>query len=329
MKRSVVRIVVAGVLTLSTLAIAAPAWAQFGSLKGKVVDTEGKPVADATVVFEYVGDMNLKPITVKTNRNGEWIRAGLQATGGGSWVVTITKGTLGAKVQGSPALNGVTEVPTLTLREGGATGGSPAESKEQTEARARATVLEKIFAEVNQAVAANNFDAAMTSLDAAIATEPACAACYATKGDVLVKKTDLEGAEAAYLKSIELDPKVAGPYDALATLYNQQRKYEQATQMATKATELHGAGAGGGDATSAFNAGVIFWNQGKIPEAKVQFEKALQLNPNAAEAHYYFGMALVNEGKLPEATKSLQQYLTLAPTGPNAEMAKAILDSLK
>ena len=45
-----------------------------------------------------------------------------------------------------------------------------------------------------------------------------------------------------------------------------------------------------------FNQGVILWNAGKIPEAKKQFEQAVKLDPNSADAHYWLGMALVNDG---------------------------------
>jgi len=83
------------------------------------------------------------------------------------------------------------------------------------------------------------------------------------------------------------------------------------------------------DANAAYNAGVIFWNQGKIPEAKEQFSKAVQANPTMAEAQYYYGMCLVNEGKVAEAKTALETYVKLAPTGPNAATAKSILDSMK
>src|SRR5687768_17586002 len=74
-------------------AAAAPAFAQMGSLRGKVVDTEGKPVADAEVVFEYVGGYSLK-MTAKTNARGEWVRSGMQATSEGYWNITVTKDSL-------------------------------------------------------------------------------------------------------------------------------------------------------------------------------------------------------------------------------------------
>src|SRR5262245_21238564 len=91
-------------------------------------------------------------------------------------------------------------------------------------------------------------------------------------------------------------------------------------------------GAGGGTAAGVFNQGVILWNAGKIPEAKAQFEQAVKLDPNLADAHYWLGMALVNAGtpeSMTEAKGHFETYLKLAPTGQYAETAKGIVASIK
>jgi TolA-binding protein len=78
-----------------------------------------------------------------------------------------------------------------------------------------------------------------------------------------------------------------------------------------------------------FNQGVIFWNAGKIPDAKKQFEAALKAKPDMADAHYWIGMANLNEGKLPDAATHFDEYLKLAPTGQYAEQAKGVLSQIK
>ena len=89
------------------------------------------------------------------------------------------------------------------------------------------------------------------------------------------------------------------------------------------------AGGGAGSADATFNQGIILWNQGKIPEAKVKFEEALKANPNHAESTFQMGMALLNEGKLPDAIASFEKYLQLAPSGQFAAQAKGMLAQLK
>jgi TolA-binding protein len=101
--------------------------------------------------------------------------------------------------------------------------------------------------------------------------------------------------------------------------------------MTEEATKRAGAAAaeGGGNADQLFNQGVIFWNAGKIPDAKKQFEAALALKPDLADAHYWVGMANLNEGKLPEAATHFEEYVKLAPTGQYAEQAKGVLTQIK
>ena len=105
-----------------------------------------------------------------------------------------------------------------------------------------------------------------------------------------------------------------------------------AAEAGKKAAELSGAAggpAGGGSASTAFNQGVILWNASKFSEAKAQFEQAVKMDPNMADAHYWLGMATVNEGKTAEAKPHFEAYLKLAPTGQYAEMAKNVLASIK
>ena len=68
---------------------------------------------------------------------------------------------------------------------------------------------------------------------------------------------------------------------------------------------------------------MIFWNAGKIPDAKKAFEAAIQANPNHAEAHYQLGMALVNEGNMAGAATEFETYTKLAPDGPNSATASS------
>jgi tetratricopeptide (TPR) repeat protein len=146
---------------------------------------------------------------------------------------------------------------------------------------------------------------------------------------------DYEKAETAYKKAIELKPDYGEAYSGLSNIYNAQRKFDLAADAAAKATQYGGGGAGaaggggGGNADTLYNQGVILWNAGKIPEAKKQFEAAIQANANHAESHYQLGMALVNEGNTAGAATEFGTYLKLAPTGPNAATAKALMDQLK
>jgi Flp pilus assembly protein TadD len=322
-------------VVIATLAIVLAAWAttaaaQTGTVRGKVVDTAGKPVDQADVTLEFIGDYNRTLKTI-TDKNGEWIRAG---TPTGKWKITVKKFDMVGETTVQVVLGETLRVPEIVIGKPGAGGAAAkptAVSSEEAERRKKQqALLEKLSGEANAAVDAGNYDEAIAKVEA-IQKElgGACAPCHAKIGDIYVKKNDLDAAEKAYLAAIAADEKQPGPYGALATLYNQQKKFAEAEKMSTKANELLGGAPGGGDANSVFNQGIIYWNQSKTKEAAEQFEKATKLDPKLADAHYWLGMALVNQGKLPEAKAPFTEYLKLAPTGQYAETAKAILATIK
>lgn len=332
MKRSPsVRGLVVGAMTVLLAGWATAAAAQTGTIRGKVVDTNGKPVDQAEVTLDFIGDYNRQLKTI-TDKNGEWIRAG---TPTGKWKVTVKKFEMvGENPLVQLSLGETLRVPEIVIGKPGA-GGAAAKptsvsADEAERLKKRAAVLDKLSSEANASLEAGNFDDAIAKVEAIMKEIPNCAPCHAKIGDIQVKKGDLDAAEKSYLAAIAMDEKLAGPYNALATLYNQQKKFAEAEKMSTKAAELGGGGAaGGGDANAVFNTGIIYWNQSKIAEAQAQFEKAAKLDPKLADAHYWLGMALVNQNKLAEAKAPFTEYLKLAPTGQYAETAKAILATIK
>lgn len=333
--QSVVRRLIMAVVALALVAIPAPAFAQNGSLKGKVVDANGKGVDAAELTLDFKGDY-VRQFKVLTDKNGEWIRAGMPS-GGGTWTINVKKGDqVGYKAGVTVVIGVMTRIDDIVLGAPGAAGRAAPTSMSAEEVKKRndrQLALEKLFTEANAAIASNNYDEAISKLTTMTTEVEKCAACFAKLGEVYSKKGDVDNAEKAFLKAIELDEKMVDAYNALATIYNGQKKFDDALKMSTKASDLAGAGgagaAGGGDATSVYNQGIIMWNAGKQAEALANFERASKLDPKMADAHFWYGMALVNAGKLAEAKAPLQEYMKLAPTGPNAATAKALLDSIK
>jgi tetratricopeptide (TPR) repeat protein len=219
-----------------------------------------------------------------------------------------------------------TVIDTLTLRAGGAalaTGDvdKAALAKKQAE-------LQNAFKEARALADAGKYDEAIAAYTKVSEQVQKCVQCYVALGDAYVKKGDNENAEASYKKAIEADPTAPDGYTAAATFYNTQRKFDLASQMSSKAMDLSAA-KGASDPLAVYNQGIILWNQNKYPEAQAQFQKAVELDPKMADAHYWYGMSLLNAGKLPECGKEMQEYLKLAPTGEHAEQAKSIVAMIK
>jgi Flp pilus assembly protein TadD len=297
--------------------LAATGLAQSGQLKGKVLDAEGKPVQGAQIVIEFADGVNRK-FQVKTDRRGEFIQIGLQP---GNYKVTATVDKLGSfSLPARVSLGKPGEV--LFEFKPGAGGGDPA-------AAAKAEALKKSFAEGVAATQSKNFDLAIQKFEEAAAAVPTCFDCYYNIGYAYSQKKDDKQAEAAWLKAVELKPDYSEALNALATLYNNQKRFDEAAAMGAKAAAAGGVIGGSGNADAVYNQGIILWNQGKIAEAKEKFSEVLKINASHPEAHFQLGMALLNEGNVAGAITSFEKYLELAPDGQYAAQAKGMLAQLK
>jgi len=371
--------ILASVLATVAIGWAAPAWAQNGTINGRVVDSDrratdrdgkplgGKPkdlkdnamgVGEAYVTFELKGDAPKKFQTL-TDAFGEFYKAGLPP---GTYDITVKKewrDPIQGRSPGNKPVVFVAEATGVVLKPGeklrvpdlgalteearAAGRKAPAVSNlsanDAAAANKKTAELEALLKDAIAAATAGKHEEAITMFTNFAAKQEEkgdkCPACFVKIGESQVKLNQLDKAEASFLKAIEMDPKAPDPYNQLASIYNGQRKFEEAAKMSTKANELAAAaGAAGGDAQSVYNAGIINWNAGKYPEARDEFARAVKLDPKFANAQYYLGMAIFNlassnKATMADAKAPFQEYLKLAPTGEFAEVAKAILATIK
>ncbi|HYB96323.1 MAG TPA: tetratricopeptide repeat protein [Vicinamibacterales bacterium] len=294
------------------LLVAVPAMAQSTMVKGKVVDAKNQPVPDVTIAVEAL-DGSGRKFTTKTDRRGDFIQL---LTSSGMYRVTASHPKIGtASNDTKVGLNRTSEM-TIVLAPEGAAGPDAAKAAE----------LKKIFEEGVNASRSGNHDAAIERFTAALVISPQCFDCQFNIGVAYMGKKDDKAAEEAWKKALELKPDYAEALNALSTLYNNQKRFDEAAAMSAKAAS---AGGGAGNADATFNQGIILWNQGKIAEAKAKFEETIKLNASHPDAHFQLGMALLNEGKLPEAVTAFESYLKLAPEGQYATQAKGMIAQLK
>lgn len=297
------------VSVVAVIALAAPALAQTGLVKGKVVGPDGKPVADAVVTVEFMEGVSRK-LTTKSDRRGEFVQLGLQS---GGYRVSATADKLGSGFADVRVRVGNTAEVTITL--------SPVPPGTDPKLAA----LKVAFDEGVAASRAKDYDTAIAKFQAALAAQPACHECYYNIGFAYLEKKDEKQAEEQFKKALEIRADHAETLNALATLYNQQKRFDEAAAISAKMA----TGAGAGSADAIYNQGIILWNGGKIAEAKVKFEEATKADPNHADARFQLGMALLNEGKIPDAVTQFEAYLKMAPSGQFAAQAKGMLAQLK
>ena len=221
-----------GALALAVLLTvsAVPALAQ-SVVRGKVVDAQGKAVADATVLFEAT-DANRKTQT-KTDKNGDFLQVGLSS---GAYKVTASKDGVGSQTLNSNVRQGPNNPLSFTL--------TPSSNLSNADKEA-AVALQTAAAAAMEAMKAGRHDEAIAKFNEVIAKMPTCADCYYNIGTAYVAKQDLPQAEAAFKKMVELKPDAAEGYTGLAGVYNAQKKFDLAAEASSKAQQLSGGAAGG------------------------------------------------------------------------------------
>jgi len=306
---------------LAAVVLSVPAFAQSsGMVKGKVLDAQNQPVEGARVTIEFMSGMTRK-FEVKTNKKGEYIQIGLSP---GNYKLTADKDKLGSQSFDVRVGLGASVETNFTLNPSAV----PSMTKEEA---IKLDAFKKVFDAAVAASQVNNHDEAIARFGEAATMRADCYACYYNMGSSYLQKQDYANAETNYKKALELKPDSPEPYNALGTVYNAQKRFAEAAQMTEEATKRQGTlgSSLGSNADALFNQGVIFWNAGKMAEAKHQFEEAVKVNPDHAEAQYWTGMAHLNEGAMKESIEHFEKYLTLAPTGQYAEQCKGILATLK
>jgi Tfp pilus assembly protein PilF len=293
------------------VAFAPAALAQSTMIKGKVIGANNEPIVGVQVTIEFLGGVNRK-LQTKTDKRGEFIQL---LTESGMYRITATDPKIGsASSETKVSLGRVSEMTIVLVPTTAATDA------------AKAAELKKAFDEGVQASRSGNHDAAIEKFKGALALAPSCYDCHFNIGVAYMAKKDEKAAEAAWKQALEVKADYSEAMNALSTLYNNQKRFDEAAAMSAKAASATG-GAGNADAT--FNQGIILWNQGKIADAKAKFEETIKLNASHADAHFQLGMALLNEGKLPEAVSAFESYLKLAPEGQFATQAKGMIAQLK
>jgi tetratricopeptide (TPR) repeat protein len=337
--------------------------AQTTSFEGEVKGVDGGPVQGAIIHLERKDIKgNYK---VKTDKKGHYYYGGLP----------LGKYRISVEVEGKEKdsmdnvqskLGDPTEISfdlkQAAARAGAAAGGaaeaeseqergmSAAQKKEYEEKlktqqaqMAKNKALNDAFNAGVAAEDAKQWDVAVQSFDKASQLDPKQNVVWGRLADSYIglaaTKTGAEQDDAlskavgAYQKAIELKPDAPEYHNNYALALAKQKKFADAQAELTKAAQL--------DPTSAgkyyYNLGAVLVNTGQTDQALDAFKKAIDADPNYAEAYLQYGITLMGKASLgadgkmvPVAgtSEAFQKYLQLKPDGKDAETAKAMLASL-
>jgi tetratricopeptide (TPR) repeat protein len=150
------------------------------------------------------------------------------------------------------------------------------------------------------------------------------------KTDAAEKQAAYDKSYDAYQKAIALSPDEAALHNNYALALVKEKKIDEAQKELQQAASLDPTAA----AKYYYNMGAILMNINQTDAAGAEFKKAIDTDPNYAEAQYQYAIYLSPkmvpqpDGKIqapPGMKEALEKYLALTPNGPNAESAKGLL----
>jgi len=142
------------------------------------------------------------------------------------------------------------------------------------------------------------------------------------KGRYGSNKRNEDGFQKAieYFESAVLyDPEYAQAYVGLADSYNLSREYYEGRSSDNiaklgKVAALKALSIDPDLSEAHASLGFNLWRyELKFPEAEAEFHRALDLSPNNATAHHWFGMFLASQGRFEEARRELRESRRLDP----------------
>jgi tetratricopeptide (TPR) repeat protein len=347
------------IATPLTLLFCAASYAQTTTaFEGTVKGTDGQPLKGAVVKITRE-DMKGN-YQVKTDKKGHYYYGGLPK---GTYKISVE---VDGKDMGSmdhvPSSYGDPKDVSINLAETQGAGGAAAQEKE-AERGMSATQKEayekkkkeneetlKKNKELNDAFNAGiaaqdakNWDVAIQSFEKASTIDPNQNVVWGRLADsyTALAKTKtgadqdqlLAKAVEAYQKAIALKPDAPEYHNNYALALAAAKKFSDAQAELQKAAQLDPTNAG----KYYYNLGAVLVNTGQLDPASEAFKKAMEVQPDYADAYYQYGICLMGkattgaDGKMnpvPGTADAFQKYLQLAPNGKDAETAKMMLQQI-
>jgi len=315
-----------------------------GRIQGKILDSAGKPIPNASMVLKRVDINSTKEIRI--DARGGYLQVGLDpkeydlivsAEGfveykeririplGDALVKNITMRTL-AEVNAELNQKAAAENPGAAKANEGVSAFNDAvrayNEKNFVESLAKFEAAIEFFRDA-ASVAKDDSTKADTEKNLALA-EKMLAICRFDIGDSdSQRRNDLWLKAEPVLKS-NLDKSEGNERANLAERLKEIAKMKGDTEAEALYNDIVEKTLGPNPKIS-YNKGVDLYNSGKLSEAKPHLKKAVQIDPTFADAYYLLAICELSDGDFKAAKDNFNKYLQLAPNGKNAAEAKEIL----
>src|SRR5215472_13025092 len=336
------------------LGFAVAACAQVSGVEGTVKDAQGNPIAGAVVKIDrkdIKGSYN-----VKTDKKGHYGHYGLPL---GTYKITVLVedkqidqvDNVRTRL-GDPQSINFQQRPQQAAQQAGGQQQPPPEAnrsmtkeqkaeyekanKAREEQIAKNKALNEAFTAGKTAMEAKDYDTSITQFQKASEMDATQTVIWSNLADAYISASKAKPTEGndlrqkgieAYKKAIEIKPDDATFYNNMALALALQKQIPEAQGALEKAATLDPPGAG----RYYYNLGAVLVNTGQNDPAGVAFKKAIDADPNYADAQYQYGIYLTSLAKTdgttgkvtpaPGTIEAFQKYLELKPDGSFADSA--------
>ncbi|MBV8199010.1 MAG: tetratricopeptide repeat protein [Acidobacteria bacterium] len=307
-------------------------WRGRGRVQGVVTDQNQQPVEGATVTLRHGNDPvkaeGPGPAPLKTDKKGRWSMLGLAH---GTWGVLIEKqgfipseGRVNIEEEGviPPLLVSLKPIPKEQAQQ---------EQAPSKGSQAMAAINEGNTAlQADKVVEAREaYQKALALLDPPnqVPVLRAIASTYyresAQAKTKEAKAQNVNQSIDTLKQALAIKPDDADSLQLIVNLLvGAGREAEAQTYMAKLP---QGAKV---DADTLINVGIKYYNEKQLDKALDQFNRVVTENPEMAEAYYYRGLVYLNKNKVPEAKADFQKLLQLDPKSSHAKEVQEYLKAL-
>ncbi len=140
------------------------------------------------------------------------------------------------------------------------------------------------------------------------------------KGEFLEAQGKTDEAIAAYLKAIEIQPRLEGVHFSIGNLYWVGGKMEEALAHLRKEIALNA-----NHPQALYEIGDILYGQGNIQEAERHFSASLKIDETMVDAHLALSKILEQQGQLARALEHLRKITKIAPSDPTPHYRMSVI----
>ena len=312
-------------LLATALPASAQSWAGKARLQGEVKDEQGKPVEGAKVTLrpgtDRVEPQKEGPKPILTNKHGKWSVLGLA---NGPWGVLIEKeGYMVSEGQVRANEFGVAQPINVILKQ------PPKEVVQQAQAQASGNAQAKQAIEsANAHLQAGRFAEARADYQKALSLlevdDPTIkVSILRTVARTYFEENQIDKGIDTLKQVLQIAP---DDVETLQTMVNvlvaagREKDAEVYVAKLPQGTTV--------DPNSLLNLGIKLFNEKNLQGALEKFDRVVKENPDIAEAYYFRGLTYLGLNKTAEAKADFQKLIELDPNSKYAAEAKEFVKSL-